>query len=594
MKNSKETKLTIKPSDRIVTVEEGKSLLEVLRNEGITIPASCGGKGRCGKCKVRLLKGHASTKLSATESHLLNEREKSQGYRLACQFMIYEDTEVVLPVIEKTDSIRSVSLSSEMTTVVHPAVNKRVFDIAEPAIRDQRSDTRRLIEGISVSDVIIRRLELLRRIPSFLREHRFAGVAILYKNELIDLRGPSDSTHMLGVAIDIGTTTIAMYLLDLEAARVLEAVSSHNPQATDGQDVISRIEYATNSPEGLEHLSGVVVRELSILAEDVLTRAGVSKEQVYDVSVVGNTAMIHLLLGITPEHIAASPFVPATTEEMVLEPSEVGLQESFPNAKIYIMQGVSAYIGSDIVAGTLTTRLEEEKGNVLLVDMGTNGEIILKTHSVILACSTAAGPAFEGGHISEGMIAERGAIDHVWLDKTGKISFSTILDSIPTGVCGSGLIDTVAVLLEQGILDNSGRLSEELFALRNSLGEVTITQRDVREVQLAKSSIRAGIEVLLLEAGINAEDLSRIFLAGAFGTYIDAACATRIGLLPDIAPDRIMPVGNAAGEGACISVINHNKRTEARKLSQKIEYIELSGRKDFSDSFVEFMMFPKE
>jgi len=588
------TKLTLLPSGRVIEVEENGTLLELLTREGINIPASCGGKGRCGKCKVRLLKGHNPSTISSAESRFLTDKEIEHGYRLACQFFIVEDSTVVLPDSSDNRAIIVMDYPNQITRVVSPSVTKQSFSLSVPNIHDQSSDIERLLSGIKGNGMCMRRLHLLRKIPSFFRQGGFAGQAVLYENEVIDIRDQNDPTPLLGIAIDLGTTTIAMYLLDLETGALLAARSTLNSQSSYGQDVISRIEYAASSSEGLQRLRGVLMSSLSKLAEELCTKVGVSNEHVYDVSVVGNTTMCHIFLGINPESIATSPFVPVTTEEMVLEPGEACMQKTFKNAKIYMMPNISAYIGSDIVAGILASGLDDERGNTLLVDMGTNGEIVLKTDKQILACSAAAGPAFEGGHISEGMIAQHGAVDQVWIDKAGNIAFSTVDNSAPAGICGSGLVDAVAVMLDKKAIDETGRLSNAPFVLRNNLGEVFITQKDIRELQLAKSAIRAGIEVLLSEAGIVVEDVDRIFLAGAFGNYVKAQSAVRTGLLPDIPLDKILPTGNAAGAGAALSVINREVKIKARTLPERIRTIELSGRKDFSDYFVEFMAFPEE
>lgn len=594
MESPTQAKLTLLPSGREIEVEENKTLFELLTKEGINIPASCGGKGRCGKCKVKLLKVHSTSRPSSAESRFLTDKEIEQGYRLACQFFIAEDTTVVLPDSSDNLAIISTALPDQIASVVSPSVTKQSFNLSVPNIQDQSSDIRRLLGGIKGNGICMRRPSLLRKIPSFLRQGGFAGQAVLYENEVIDIRAHNRQASLLGAAIDLGTTTIAMYLLDLETGALLAARSTQNPQSSYGQDVISRIEYAASSSDGLQRLRRVLMSGLSKLAEELCTSVGVSQEHVYDVSVVGNTTMCHIFLGITPEGIASSPFVPATTEEMILEPFEADLHKTFSNAKVYLMPGISAYIGSDIVAGILASRLDEERGNALLVDMGTNGEIVLKTGKQILTCSAAAGPAFEGGHISQGMIAQHGAVDRVWMDKAGDIAFSTVDNSAPAGICGSGLVDAVAVLLDQKLLDDTGRLSNDPFVLRNAVGEVTMTQKDIREVQLAKSAIRAGIEVLLSDAGIAAEDIDRVFLAGAFGNYVKSKSAVRIGLLPEIPLDKILPIGNAAGGGAGLSLINRQMKSKARTLPRRIRSVELSGRKDFSDYFVEFMAFPEE
>ena len=384
-----------------------------------------------------------------------------------------------------------------------------------------------------------------------------------------------DGTDKYALAFDIGTTTVVAYLLDGETGSILAQGSRMNPQSQYGADVISRIQYALK--EDPEAMSACIRTAMVELAEKVIGDAGVPLSEVTAAAIVGNTAMHHLLLGIDPKPLVTPPYMPA-----VFEAREMGIARILPN--------IAGFVGGDTVGCMVATRFDELEELTLLIDIGTNGEMVLGNKNRRIACSTAAGPAFEGAKISCGMRGAEGAVDHVTL-KDGKLSHHVIGDVAPRGLCGSGLLDLVAALLELGIIDESGRMEGKAFTLCEN---VTLTQKDVREVQLAKAAIRAGIELLARKMGAAVSDIRRVYLAGAFGNYMDPASACRIGMIPPVLLDRITPIGNAAGEGAKGCALRRDVFDYSRRLAKETEFLELASLPQFQDCYVDALEFSEE
>jgi uncharacterized 2Fe-2S/4Fe-4S cluster protein (DUF4445 family) len=593
MSKQKAKQLTILPSNKQTDIDEKKTLLELLREKGINMAAPCGGKGRCGKCTVQILRGHEGVPISSSEKRLLTTSQIGQGYRLSCQFKAVSDTIVKTPDSPDISELQE-SLVFDEEPERSSSVIRRPFTLPLPSLQDQAPDVERLVKQLNRNNVTIDRLHLLRKLPSLLRNNNFTAEAILYDDQIIDLRTKSKSEPLYGIAIDLGTSTIAAYLVNLETGKVSSTRSISNPQSSYGQDIISRIDHTINNPEGLNELRRVLQKSLHGLIDSLCEETSVSKDNIYEVIIAGNSTMTHLFLGITPRYIASSPYVPVTTQQLTFCSHELNMEQWIPQAKVHVLPGISAFVGSDIVAGILCSKLYEEKQTSLLIDLGTNGEIVLKTGEGLFACSAAAGPALEGGHIQHGMIAAPGAIDRVWIDEGKRVSFSTINNNEPAGICGSGLIDAIAAMLDIRLIDTDGRLTQDPFFFDSAHRTVKLTQRDVREVQLAKSAIRTGIELLYDTGGISPEDTDRVFLAGAFGNNINPQSAIRIGLLPDILQQRVTPIGNAAGTGACMCLLNSKNKEKTRMIASEVEYVELSAKKEFADHFMHFMTFPQE
>ncbi|MHC4886761.1 MAG: ASKHA domain-containing protein [Planctomycetota bacterium] len=495
-------------------------------------------------------------------------------------------------------------------------LSAQTVKLTAPSLEDQDSDLKRLAKALALPLGESTSLPVVQTLPHRLREQAFHVTAILRGSELLGIE-PADDGRLLGLAVDVGTTTIAGVLVDLTNGENLAVASRTNPQATHGDDVVSRIEYAGTGEPAVRELQDLVVSAINEIAAETAEAAGAAVSNIYKLVAAGNTTMHHLLLGITPEHIGVTPFVPVCRDGWSLRASHVGLTLA-PGARLYVVANISGYVGGDITAGLLAHRLHEADDSILYIDIGTNGEMALRHGGTTYACSTAAGPAFEGARISCGMRAASGAVSGMrWTDD--RLEIVTLDDQPPRGICGTGLLDAAACLLELGVLDETGRLlppgelpnsvhpsirervleedGETAFLLSAPGDEdnlrVSLTGQDIRELQLAKGSVAAGFMTLLQMAGLAEGDLDRVVLAGAFGSFLRPESAKRIGLLPAGVPlDRVEFVGNAALAGARVALLNRLRREESETLAREVDYVELSGRPDFQMLFMETMMFP--
>jgi len=608
-------------------VNEGSTILEALESAGINIDTPCGGKGTCGKCKILVIKGIDT--IIPVEEKFLSEEEIRKGFRLACQTKIFKDTIIEIPSKIRLDFKKV--FSSNLKGDIHRIKNnfslesnlKKVFlNLEEPSLDDQRSDWERIKDGLSSKKIenisnLKTSVEILKKIPVLMREANFKITVILYNNEMIDIENGETAQNSYGIAFDIGTTTIAGYLIDLRTGEELSALAKTNPQIIYGEDVISRIEFIQRQKDGLEKLQKKVVSALNEIIKETTQEAKIDKKNIYETVIVGNTCMHHLFLGLNPINLAPSPYIPVIKEILSLKAKDIPGLSLNPTANICMLPNISAFVGADISAGILSTFMWREGKTVLFVDLGTNGEIVLSSKKKIWTCSTAAGPAFEGARISSGMRAAEGAIDKVKIDDES-IVYRVIKDGKVRGICGSGLIDLIAELIKLGLIDKSGKLIDREECNLNLSREIKkriinglkgnkfllvkgketengkpiyLTQRDIREVQLAKAAIFAGIKILLKEVNILQEDIQKILLAGAFGNFIDKENAIRIGLIPYLPLKRIKFIGNAAGRGAEMALLSTKMRKISQKISKKIRYIELSSRSDFQEEFIEAMFF---
>lgn len=614
--------VTFQPSGASFPVPLGANLLEVCHQAGLSLPAACGGKGLCGKCRVRILEGAARP--SAGCEHALSPAELAAGWRLACLVAVEGDMLVALA----GESTRSVVLTDfkGRPCDLAPWVRAVPVELEPPTLADQTCDLLRLARAVGLERYPDVALPTLGALATRLRALAWRCTAVLAGDRLLGIEPYAERPALLGLAVDVGTTTIAGALIDLVEGVTLAVASRTNPQAVRGDDVVSRIEYAGGggdpaaSRAAREELQALVVQALREILLETRERVGAESDGLYALSVAGNTTMQHLLLGLDPEAVGAAPFIATALRPLTVRAAEVGLAE-VGGALLLALPSISAYVGADIVAGLLAHGFDAEERTVILLDAGTNGEMALLHQGRILACATAAGPAFEGARISCGMRASTGAINAVTLG-AADIEIGTV-DSAPArGLCGTGLLDAVAVLLEAGILDETGafldpdELEEEApelppalaarviedddgpaFVLARPAGDaprVTLTQRDVREYQLAKAAIAAGIDVLLAQVGIGAADLDEVLLAGGFGHYLRPESALRTGLLPEGAPvERVRAVGNSSLAGARLALLDASMRDRAEQLARDAEALELSGRTDFQTAFTLRMEFPE-
>ncbi|MEE9399904.1 MAG: ASKHA domain-containing protein, partial [Dehalococcoidales bacterium] len=446
-------------------------------------------------------------------------------------------------------------------------------------------------------------------IPGQLREWNFKGEAVLVGNDVVALDPPDSAKGVLGAALDIGTTTLAAGLVDLDTGKVIAVDAELNPQIAFGADVISRILYMQESPGKREKLQEELVKGLNRLLLRLCRLTGRERERIFEVTVVGNTTMLHSLLGLDAMYIARAPYVGVLNRSLCVPAGELGLQ-IHPRGKLHFLPAIASFVGADTVAVILATKLHQTRVPRLAIDIGTNGEVMLATGDGVLTASTAAGPAFEGGRIKSGMRAVKGAISS--FQATPSVDYTVVGSSMPKGICGSGLIDLVAELFRVGVLSRKGRMllpsemdaslpsdlaervrvhgeDREFVVARDEEREITLTQQDVRELQLARGAIRVGIELLMKEAGISADDIQEILLAGVFGNYINREKAVTLGLVPPVPLERIHFIGNGAMDGALKALVNLEERRSADEIAARVQHVELSGRADFEENFIRYL-----
>lgn len=595
-------------------VQPGKNMLEFLWENSLEISTPCGGKGRCGKCRV-IVKGNWDDP-SPKERALLGDKALSMGYRLACYNRIESDIEIYMDDLTQDANILVAGIESHIE--VKPVIKKEYVEMAKPSIHDQRPDASRIADALG-SNVVLNSVWLMRQLPEAIRKDDYKATIITkYGGEINEIIGvePGDSrSRFYGMAFDIGTTTIAAYLYDLNSGKRLEAYSALNPQRKFGADVLSRIDYASSSKECQDEMHMEITRCINDIIKIMGAHSNIKNEDVYITVFVGNTTMMHFLLNLPARNIAVSPFIPVNTGILAINATELGININEGGLAV-ILPSVSAYIGADTIAAVLAAGIHKNGEISLLVDIGTNGEIVLGNKEVMYSCSTAAGPAFEGANIRNGIGGIKGAIDKVYFGD--KLGYTTIGNEKPIGICGSGIVDIVAGMLDTGIIDETGRIVDvdeatglgedyksrlaeidglasfviEKNVAGHSFNEIAITQKDVRELQNAKAAIAAGIKVLLKEAGIGIGDISKVYLAGGFGNYINIRSALKIGLLPaGLQEEKIISAGNAAGSGAGISLLSAGQLEEAIKIKNMIKYVELSSSREFVDEYVNSMFF---
>ncbi len=600
-----QVRIKIAGENEVLLAPAGANLYHALSEAGFPVASACGGIGICGKCRVRFLTS-AELPTESEKLHLLPE-ELAAGWRLSCQHRLRSDIDIEIPhVDEATDAKERMSTPCQVALEV--GLEKRYLQLPLPAKNDQRADTLRIEESLNQGRLYFP-LSLLRKLPSVLSDGDYKLTVTVKDNQILDIDKGDTSLKCYGMAIDIGTTTLAGYLLNLCTGEELAIRSQMNPQQRFGADVISRIKHVRDHGNaGLKDLQEAIVKGLNMLTQQLILAASVSSHQIYNVTIVGNPTMLHLLLGIDPRGIDQSPYIPVIRDGLVVPAHSIGLKVN-QEGNVWILPSVAGYIGSDITAGVLYTGIHELDGLNLFVDIGTNAEIVLGNRDRLLSCSTPAGPAFEGSGIKCGMRATPGAISHVRL-QDGEVSLQIIGEGDPKGICGSGLIDAVSELIRVGLVNNKGKLLDEhnvayaeridrderghtRFLLSNGEYPIYLTQADIRELQLAKGAVAAGIESLLDVWGASIDDIDRVFLSGAFGTYVRRESVLQIGMLPPFPLEKISSVGNAAGQGAKLGLLSRTKWEQVQDLVEQIEYFELSFYKSFSDIYMNSMYFPE-
>jgi uncharacterized 2Fe-2S/4Fe-4S cluster protein (DUF4445 family) len=619
------------PSGSRGDIDDGKTIMEASRELGVDIEGICGEKATCGKCKVRIEEGYfekygvesrieAISPIGEGDRKFLSSQQLHNNYRLACQTHIHGDVVVFVPeesrtgkqVVRKEATARDIKLK--------PAVKKYSVKLTPATLHDTLGDFERLQAELKkrfkLAELTIDYPALLS-LQGVIRQGDWrVTVSVWMDREIIKIE-PGTVTKDYGLAIDIGTTTVAGYLCDLTSGEVVATDSMMNPQVAYGEDVMSRISYSITRQAGLEQMNQAIIKGLNQVAGRAAAKAGIKRSDIVDMAVVGNTCMHHIFLNLDPQYIGRAPFPPSLHHSLNIKARDLGLKIS-PGAYVHVLPIEAGFVGADNVGVLIAEEPYNQDSLELIIDIGTNGELILGNRQRLISASCATGPAFEGAEIRHGMRAAPGAIEKIVIDKEtkearfkviGKEDWNTELEEVGAkGICGSGIIDIAPQLFLAGIIDRTGRFVKELesprrretngepefviaWASETSIGQdIVICQEDIRNIQLAKGAMYAGTKIMMRTLGV--DKLDKVILAGAFGSYIDKESAALLGLFPDCEPEKVYAVGNAAGDGARIALLNANKRKEADEIARQVEYIELTLAPDFDKVFAQAMWLP--
>ncbi|MBI5565061.1 MAG: DUF4445 domain-containing protein [Chloroflexi bacterium] len=601
--------IDFEPIGKRVQVKPGTDLLDAARQAGIGLASVCGGEGTCGRCRVVIMSGSVTPPVDADRRYL-SQLEISSGQRLACRCQIYSDVKVHVPKASLvTDQRLQVSgVSRQMQ--IEAAVHAYEIEVPEPTLYDLRSDLDRIIDALETTHgqrKWFAEPAVVRTLSPLARRANWRLTVYARNNEIVGFEAPGRKP--IGFAVDLGTTKIAGYLVDLETGEELAANGIMNPQIGYGEDVISRMVHATRNDDGSSELARVVREGLNNLIVALAFQAGVAQEQIAEACIVGNTAMTHLLLDLPVHQLSVSPFVAATSTALDVKAREIDLDVA-AGAYVHVLPCIGGFVGADHVAMILGSDLDRKPYVAVGVDIGTNTEIALlrPDEKTLTSASCASGPAFEGAHIRDGMRAATGAIEAVKITDAG-VQIKTIGDAPPVGVCGSGIVDAIAEMYRSGVINNRGRINREAPGVRkNEHGwefvlasaeisgtgrEIVITQADVNEIQLAKGAISSGLETLMVATHTAPEDVEEVIVAGAFGSYLDLNSALAIGLLPRLPNAKYVQVGNAAGVGAKMALLSLKERQRAQQIMKRTGYIELTTQDGFNSRFAMSMLFPK-
>lgn len=616
--------VTFNPGGIIVEVPTHSPLLDAAKKAGISVETPCGGNGVCGKCLVRIESGD----VDFDNNGILPKQMIEEGLVLVCRSKVLDVPVCVSYFSDLSKEQGKFSkLSDDMLLVkkellptksdFDPIVKKTLVTVQEATMGDGLSDFDRLkkavVSLIGVQDIEIP-ISILKALPVILRENEGRISIAYYKQyeiiKIVDIVSNDDISNNHGIAVDIGTTTIAVKLVNMNEGDIISAKTDYNAQIECGLDVISRINYA-KKPQRLEELRNKVLGTINSIIDELANKYKIDKNSIYNASIAGNTTMVHLLLGILPEYIRLEPYTPAVYQVPLFKAVEIGLDIS-PNTPVYIAPSVGSYLGGDITSGILCTSLAEESEDIcLFIDIGTNGEIVLGNEEFLLGCACSAGPAFEGGSIENGMRASLGAIERVEINKTTGLSvYSTIGAVAPIGICGSGMISLIAGLLKTGWIDAAGKLdrTRECGAIDTSNKNakyiiapsedcpngkaIFITEADIDNLIRAKAAIFSACRVMLQSVSMDFDDLSKIYIAGGFGRYLDIDKSKTIGLIPNLPSEKFEFIGNSSMIGAYMTLISKKHREKQYELSQKITYLDLSTEAGYMDQYTAALFLP--
>ncbi len=624
--------IVFQPSGLRGKVEQGSSILDAARQLGVSLESVCGGKGACGKCKVRIEEGdyrkygiQSSVKATTTRDEVnakfIKPQQLKQNYRLACQTKIHGDVVVFVPeesrkgiqVVRKEATDRKIKLN--------PAVRKYYIELKSATLDDTTGDFERLTEALKSKyklDGLTIDYPVLLKLQNTVRKGSWKVTVSVWQNrEIVDVEAGEVKVGY-GLAVDIGTTTVAGYLCDLTTGKVLATEAMMNPQVAYGEDVMSRIGFASKEKDGLKKLNDAIIKGLNQIIREITKKSGIKPANIIDMVAVGNTCIHHLFLKIDPRYLGIAPFPPAIHHSVNVKARDMGLKIG-EGAYVHVLPNEAGFVGADNVGVLIAEEPYNQDKILLIIDIGTNGELILGNRKRLMSSSCATGPAFEGAEIRHGMRAAAGAIEKLKIDRqTYEVQFKVIgNDKWNTedknigarGICGSGIFDAAAQMFLAGLIDKSGRFNMKLESSRLRYDEggmaefviawaketaidhdIVICQKDIRAVQLAKAAMYSGSKIMMNKMGVSKID--KVILAGAFGTYIDKASAAAIGLFPDCGMGCVQAVGNAAGDGARIALLNKDKRDEADYWARRVEYIELTLEPDFNKIFTKALAFP--
>jgi uncharacterized 2Fe-2S/4Fe-4S cluster protein (DUF4445 family) len=609
--------VTFLPGYRKVEVPRKSTILEAAQHANLHMNVVCGGQGKCGKCVVYVRSGHVSFDVKKF-SKLFTPEELERGACLACQTQVLNNIRVEIPASSLVQEQKILIETMDIETEFVPSVRKYSLSLQPPSLDDPTPDITRILDQISKEGGpearhIYAPLDVLRSVPQILRQGNWkvtATVAIVPGGyRLINVEEGDTTNRLYGVAVDLGTTTIVVYLRNLITGEILGTASNYNKQIGFGEDILSRVNYA-KKPGGLERLQKMAVDGINEALTTVANSAGIDRDDIYEVVVAGNTVMTHLLLGIDPGYMIAEPYVPVVRRALSTAAGRIGVAIS-SNAGVYTFPAVSNFIGGDIIADILTSGISEQEEISLQLDIGTNFEVVLGCSEWMLSCAGAAGPALEGGEVLSGMRANPGAIERIMIDpETLDPTYTTINNIKPRGICGSGLIDLLAELLRACVIDRTGHINMWIQHPRIRSGryfpeyvvafagetdgdrDIVITENDIKNLVMSKAAIHAACTTLMNAAGITRDEITGIYFSGAFGNYLSKENAITIGLIPEVPLPRIHNIGNGAITGANIALVNRKKRKRLDEIAQKITYIELNAEPSFMDQYTSSCFLP--
>ncbi len=607
-------RITFKPDNVSGEFEDQPTILGASSRLGIEIESICGGRGLCRKCKVKVTAG-STFPLTPEERRMLSQEEIEEGYRLACKVKPTADVTVHIPLMSRRRGMRLQTEGVAAAVSLNPAVKKYHVTVPQASLNDQRSDEERFLDALRSASQLERlsiAYSVLPRLPSLLRESGWSVTAVVWNGETVmSVEAGDTSREAYGVAVDVGSTKLALYLLDLNSGMEIAVASAMNPQRSFGEDIISRLAFANRGAENLRRLHTSVLDAINGLIEESCGKAEKPAHKIYEAVFVGNTVMHHFLLGLDTRYLSQSPYVQVLHSPYNLPASVLGLNTN-PDGNLHVLPTIRSFVGADNVAVCLATGIADAEKPTLALDIGTNTEIGCGAKDMgLVVTSAASGPAFEGWATKWGMTATDGAIERVFIDPTSfEVMCRTIGDAPPVGICGSGYVDAIAEMMKAGILNHRGGFNKEVRPrcvregsegseiVLASAGEthtfedVVITQKDIVELVKAKAAIHAAITLLLAHLRLDEEQIDRVLLAGAFGSYIDPENARTIGMLPEVALEKIFPIGNAAGTGAKMALLNIDERKTAERISTAASFVELATHPHFVKEYANSMFLP--